>query len=121
MEDKDACLVDPAMVMSMGKIQNFEEGNSSPLKMYNFEFEKDTSLISAIIDLDREDVIVIKKNKEEWAKISREYYNQACKVATAWNGLNKPIFYLQKEKNNPVLLAFNDLGFIIAPRIESDD
>jgi hypothetical protein len=116
--EKDFFLVDPANVLAMGKIQNFEDSDK-PLHLLN-DFMRDNSDLKIVVDIDDETFEVWKEGVRI-GKYSKEYYDRALSVAKAWKGCRKLDFYIQKEKNYPVLMACDDLGFVLAPRIEAGD
>jgi hypothetical protein len=109
--------MDPANVMLIGKIKNFDD-ESKPLHLL-FDFDRNVSELKLMVNLKRKERIEIWKGKEFWVAISREYYDKANKMIQQWKGETQ--IYVQKEKNLPILISGDDLGFVLAPRIEGDE
>ena len=116
-DEKEFYTTDPALVMLFGKIRNLEEENEA-LHIV-FDFERDNSDLQLMMDLKKEGVIRIMKNGEPWAVISKEYYDKAKKIISIWKGELE--LHVQKERDQPVLIRGEDLGFVLAPRIEGFD
>ena len=110
--------LDPANVSMLGKVINFEE-EKEPLKFCNFEFERDNSNLKYYLDLKDNERVLIFKGKERWVTISKEYYDTAFRILNIWKG--NPQIFVQKEKDCPVLIAADDFGMAIAPRITEED
>lgn len=110
-------LVDACNVMGMEKIIPGETGF---IKCLGLDFIKDNVDIKALTELTRSDVFTIEKNGVVWARLSREYYDKAKRIANEWNSANVE-FHVRTEKHGPVLMAFDDLGFVLAPRLESEE
>lgn len=116
--EKDFYLLDPANVMAVGKIQNFEDSDK-PLHLL-IDFERENKDIKVISDLKNEQTFEVWKDNKKWGRYSMEYYKRALEVAKAWRTEHLD-FYITSKKDSPLLMACEDLGFVLAPRIESED
>lgn len=117
-EEKDFLLIDPANVMAMGKIQNYDNDNE-PLHLV-IDFERYNKDLKCYSDIKKNETIIIYKNGRFHGKYSKEYYNLAKKVSNAWSN-GKIEFYVSKNINEPLLMACDDLGFVLAPRITNEE
>ena len=117
-KEKDFYLLDPYNVMAFGKIQNFTD-TSKPFHLVT-DFERDNSKIKVVSDLVTGETFEVFNDKKKWGRYSMEYYNRALETTKAWKG-GKLDFYISKEKDCPLLMANDDMGFVLAPRIESED
>ena len=113
-KERDYVVLDPANVLALGKIQNLED-KSKPLHLLN-DFNRITNDIRLMVDLKNPDVIEIFKGDIRWSKISKEYYDNAVKIINLFKG--EPVVYLNIKENYPVLIAGDDLGLVLAPRID---
>jgi len=113
-KERDYVVLDPANVLALGKIQNLED-KSKPLHLLN-DFNRITNDIRLMVDLKNPDVIEIFKGDIRWSKISKEYYDKAVKIINLFKG--EPVVYLNIKENYPVLIAGDDLGLVLAPRID---
>lgn len=111
--------VDPANVCMLGRITNFKDDDKEPFYFCGFKFERDNSKIRVYLDLKNKERILIFKEKELWAIISEDYYNLAKKIIEEWK--SSPEVFIQDSKDQPVLIASDDFGIVIAPRVETED
>ncbi len=117
-DERKYYLTDPANVMGMGKITNFKE-ESKYFEIMGFKFLRDNDDLKVLLNLPMDEVIEIHKGDKKWAKISKEYYDIAQKIIDIWGGSIS--VFVSNKKDSPVLIAGDDLGFVLAPRIERED
>ena len=124
-EISKAYLIEPCNVMLMGRITNFDDEKDKLLKIKTFEFLRDNSDVRILIDLKNKDRIEVYKGKERWVYASKEFFDRACRVAKAWKGTagkDKDDMiaevYVGEDKDYPILIGFDEMGFVLAPRIE---
>ncbi len=115
--ERNYILLDPANVMAMGKIQNFED-EEKPLHL-KLDFERDNTNVKVYLDIVEGETFTVWKENKIWGKYSKEYYDQALEVAKAWKQEDIK-FYIHKKKNQPILMACDDLGFLLAPRVDDE-
>ena len=116
--EKDFLLTDPANVCAMGRVQNFD-CNDKPLHMI-LDFIRDNSDLEVYFDIKNGEVFRVLKDGKKWGRYSKEYYDRALKVAEAWKS-DYIEFYCTDKKNEPILMCCDDLGFVLAPRVEAED
>ena len=117
-EEKDFLLKDPTNVLAMGRVQNFED-DDKPLHMI-LDFIRDNSDLEVYFDIKDGEIFRVLKNGKKWGRYSKEYYNRVLKLARAWNS-DCIKFYCTNNKNAPVRMCCDDLGFVLAPRVEDED
>ena len=117
-QEKDFNLIDPANVLAMGKVQNFEDDNK-PLHMI-LDFIRDNSDLEVYFDIKNGEIFRVLKNGKRWGRYSKEYYDRVLKVARAWRSEDIE-FHCTNKKNEPILMCCDDLGFVLAPRVEAED
>jgi hypothetical protein len=117
-KEKDFLLTDPSNICAMGRVQNFED-DDKPLHMI-LDFVRDNSDLEVYFDIKNGEVFRVFKDKKKWGNYSKEYYNRALEVAKAWKS-DSMEFYCTNKKNEPILMCCDDLGFVLAPRVESGD
>jgi hypothetical protein len=126
-ETSKAYLIEPCNVMLMGRIINIDDEKDKLLKIKTFEFLRDNSDVRILMDLKNKDRIEVYKGKERWVYASKEFFDMACKVAKAWKGIAGkendiiPEVYVNENKDYPILIGFNEMGFVLAPRIEAEE
>ena len=110
--------LDPANVSMLGKITNFEE-EEKPFDFCGLKFERDNSKLKVYRDLKNKERILIFKEEELWVIISTIYYDMAVKIIEEWK--STPDVFVQDSKDSPVLIASDDFGMVIAPRIMREE
>ena len=109
---------DPANVSMIGRITNFEK-EEEPFYFCGLRFERDNKNLKIYRDLKDQERILIFKDKELWNVISSYYYDQSFKLIEEWTG--KPNIFVNKNKNEPILIACDDFGCVVAPRVDVED
>ena len=117
-EERDFLLTDPANVCAMGKVQDYEE-NDKPLHMI-IDFVRDNSDLEVYFDIKKGEVFRVLKDGKKWGRYSKEYYDRVLKVVKDWKSENIE-FHCTNKKNDPILMRCDDLGFVLAPRVEAED
>lgn len=115
-KESDFVLRDPSNVMAMGVILNHDQ--EGKFIHFIFDFLRDNNDVKAY-EVINDETFEIWKGKERWGIYSKEYFELARKVSSVWKS-NKLDFYVQEEKNKPLLMAADELGFLLAPRITND-
>ena len=118
MKDK-YILLDPAQILGMGKIQNFKNEKKPFLKL-GMDFIRDNSDIKVYFDMVGGENFTVWKGDKKWGKYNKAYYDRAMGVVEAWSG-GSLVFFVSKKKNEPLLMACDDLGFIVAPRVDGGE
>lgn len=117
-------VTDPSNVMGIVKVEEEDDKLIVFLGKETWEFPK-SNRCDLWQHLDSKEQygesIVCKVDGEKWCRISSDLYEQAGKTSEAFGG-GKDLTVYAKDKNSPVLITTtSNLGFVIAPRVDSED
>lgn len=117
-DPKDFYPLDPAYIMLIGKVH--EKDDKLKFKFLPAEYIKDNSNIKILLDVSGDQqVLTIEKDGKYHGRISKEYYDKAIKIIDLWE--RDAELHVQKKPHQPVLIKGDDLGFMLAPRVETDE
>ena len=115
----DGMIMEQSRVLAITKLERNDKTNGFICSNGWEYFDKDRA--DLFMNLNNKDTIKCELNGKFMVRISSELLEQAKKTNKAFRGNNKLDVYI-KEKNHPILITDgSDLGFILAPRIESED